>query len=180
MKTIVLVPLPRSHYFYNLFPFSSQLCQTSVALRSHAHRLTDLQQSGCTGRLLWKINLPEDNTCQLRSPYFYTGRPGYRLSLTLELAGFRNNDEIYSSIYVNLEKGDYDDELKFPFEGVSFLIFSSFIYYKIYNLRMNRKEAYQMSIKKRCCQLTCLCCLNYFKFRDVGLFDLNYMGDQSN
>ena len=88
---------------------------------SQASSLHDLEYAGSGGSFLWKINLPEENTCHIRSPAFYTGRPGYRLSLTLELAGFRDYNEIYTSIFVNLEKGMYDEQLKFPFEGICYV-----------------------------------------------------------
>lgn len=109
-----------AHVCLYSFPHS-EMNEYQEQLLSHAVQLNDVQQAGCNGHLLWKINLPEDNNCQIQSPYFYTGRPGYRLSLTLELAGFRDYNEIYSSIYVNLQKGQYDSQLRFPFEGTCYV-----------------------------------------------------------
>ena len=42
-------------------------------------RLRHLESTSYNGRLMWEISLPEDNTCQVQSPSFFTGKPGYKV-----------------------------------------------------------------------------------------------------
>ena len=106
-------------------PSSTLFCRLleehSRQIANHLGRLTELENTSFNGQLLWKICLPDNNECQVLSPAFYTGLPGYKLRLFLELAGFREGNEIFASIFVGLEKGAYDDQLKFPFDGTCYI-----------------------------------------------------------
>ncbi len=85
-------------------------------------RLKEVANIHRSGTLIWKIALPEGPVgCQLSSPSFYTGVPGYKIKLYLEVAGHTEGDRLYSSMFVSLEKGNYDDNLKFPFDGTCFI-----------------------------------------------------------
>lgn len=50
---------------------------------------------------------------------FYSGRFGYSLSLqaTVDQIGVNNDQDTYLSLYVHLRRGNYDDQLKWPFTG---------------------------------------------------------------
>ena len=50
---------------------------------------------------------------------FYTGKMGYSMSLTatIDQMGPNEEEDTYLSVYVYLRKGNYDDELKWPFTG---------------------------------------------------------------
>jgi len=66
-----------------------------------------------SGRLQWKVSLTAGQE-KYDSPAFYTGIPGYKMHVTLELKGHRERDQDFASVFVILEKGDFDEDLFFP------------------------------------------------------------------
>lgn len=78
--------------------------------------LKELQQSSVNGRLQWKVSLVTAWN-KYTSPSFYTSYPGYKLHICLELRGHVERDQTYASLFVILEKGQFDDELFFPFNA---------------------------------------------------------------
>lgn len=79
----------------------------------------ELKTTSFDGKLLWKLQLPSSGAQgQVRSPSFYTGRPGYKISVMLELSGHQECGESFTSFFLNLEKGRFDSQLCFPFSAV--------------------------------------------------------------
>lgn len=83
-------------------------------IQKQSDRLQSLQEHNLCGKLLWRAPAGED--C-LKSPSFYTGQPGYKFSVLLKPTGITAEDGSYASLYVIMEKGCYDDNLNFPFNG---------------------------------------------------------------
>lgn len=78
--------------------------------------LKDSQMTSYNGRQSWKVEmLPGQNKYRSRS--FYTGCPGYKLHVSLELNGHTETGQSYASLFVIHEKGQFDDELFFPFSA---------------------------------------------------------------
>jgi len=98
-----------------------QLEEQSQELSVQRDLLNDLENTSYDGQLLWKVNLPESSPCKVWSPAFYTGIPGYKLRVCLEIAGYREAAELYTSIFVAMGKGSYDDQLMFPFSGTCYI-----------------------------------------------------------
>jgi len=98
-----------------------QLEEQSVQISAQLDRLIDLESTSYNGQLLWKISLPDTNQCQVWSPAFYTGLPGYKLRICLEIAGYREASEIFASVFVAIESGAHDDQLRFPFDGTCYI-----------------------------------------------------------
>ncbi len=97
-----------------------------------AQRIQDLQECNFDGNLLWKVQLQElqgalagqqedGEDLQLHSPVFYTGRPGYKLSISLNIPaeqdGSSAQDSRKTALHVRLHKGTFDERLHFPFKG---------------------------------------------------------------
>mgnify|MGYP000034144420 CR=1 FL=1 len=78
--------------------------------------IKELHQSVVGGRFQWKVSLVL-GWDKYQSKSFYTGFPGYKLHMCLELQGHVERDKTYASLFVVLEKGQFDDELFFPFNG---------------------------------------------------------------
>ncbi|KAL8573174.1 hypothetical protein ACOMHN_036159 [Nucella lapillus] len=96
-----------------------KLADTSLQLVEHAQSINQLKERTINGRLLWKLDM---NNMQplpgmVFSPPFYTSCPGYQLRLRLDFRGVCDGDEIYSSVFVVLQKGEFDPDLLFPFNG---------------------------------------------------------------
>ena len=51
------------------------------------------------------------------SPPFYTHPCGYKMCLKVFPYGYRSGENTHVSVYVNLMKGEFDDQLKWPFQG---------------------------------------------------------------
>lgn len=78
--------------------------------------IKDLQQSNVYGKLQWKVSLvPGWDKYQSKS--FYTGCPGYKVHMSLELRGHMERNQSFASLFMVLEKGQFDEELFFPFNG---------------------------------------------------------------
>lgn len=85
----------------------------------------DAHSRNVTGKLHWKVKLSRShnrgrNTTYC-SPAFYTGCPGYKVQLTLNMEGFREGREWYASLGLGLLPGDYDENLVFPFNATCFI-----------------------------------------------------------
>lgn len=51
------------------------------------------------------------------SPHFYTHQKGYKMCLRVDANGTMMSRGTHASVFVHLMRGEYDDELKFPFRG---------------------------------------------------------------
>ena len=83
-------------------------------------RISHLENTSYNGRLHWKIDLKSYTTSNnsptcIFSPPFYTRESGYKLCARLEINGHVTRNCTYTSLFVVLQKGDYDDQLHFPF-----------------------------------------------------------------
>ena len=87
-------------------------------LVEQAVRLQELETCKFDGVLLWKVQLQDQQGRRIankfHSPAIYTGRPGYKLSCTLQLD---EPDPGSTCLSVELLTGTYDDQLTFPFNG---------------------------------------------------------------
>ncbi|XP_076439481.1 TNF receptor-associated factor 6-like [Babylonia areolata] len=97
----------------------SKLADTSIQLVDHSQSIKQLKERTISGRLLWKLDMNNMNPLpnMVFSPPFYTSCPGYQLRLRLDFRGVCDGDEVYSSIFVVLQKGEFDADLLFPFNG---------------------------------------------------------------
>ncbi|RUS82191.1 hypothetical protein EGW08_010073, partial [Elysia chlorotica] len=80
----------------------------------------ELRDRNVTGRLQWKIKLSRytrGRHVSYCSPTFYTGCPGYKVQLTLNMEGFREGREWFASLSLGLLPGEYDDSIVFPFNA---------------------------------------------------------------
>ena len=98
--------------------FYRTIGKQTTEIAEHDRRLEEIENNNYTGQLLWRVHIPEDcGTFRAISPSFYSARPGYRFSIVLENAGFEHGGSTYVSMFVQLEKGVYDDQLSFPVTG---------------------------------------------------------------
>ena len=51
------------------------------------------------------------------SPAFYTHSCGYKMQLRVDANGAQDGESTHTSVFVYLMKGDFDDELSWPFQG---------------------------------------------------------------
>ena len=51
------------------------------------------------------------------SPAFYTHSCGYKMQLRVDANGTQDGENTHASVFVYLMKGDFDDELTWPFQG---------------------------------------------------------------
>ncbi|XP_064600816.1 TNF receptor-associated factor 6-like [Liolophura sinensis] len=72
------------------------------------------------GQLYWRLDLTEMSDGLRRSPAFFTGFPGYKLSVCLDMNGFVEGETgvDYTCLCVELHPGEFDDSLTFPVSGV--------------------------------------------------------------
>ncbi|XP_053384329.1 TNF receptor-associated factor 6-like [Mercenaria mercenaria] len=94
-----------------------------INFESVVSQLKESQMMSYNGKQLWKVKLVS-GTNKYRSRSFYTGCPGYKLHVSLELNGHTESGQSYASLFVIHEKGQFDEELFFPFSascGVSLL-----------------------------------------------------------
>ncbi|XP_006813662.1 TNF receptor-associated factor 6-like [Saccoglossus kowalevskii] len=95
-----------------------ELLDKDCIMNAQTEKLDFLENTNLNGRLLWKMELAEkDGGGHLISPSFYTGCPGYKLSIQVELSAYVGRNETYSSLFVVLEKGRYDEKVQFPFSA---------------------------------------------------------------
>lgn len=73
-----------------------------------------------SGQLYWRLDLTEMSDGLRRSPAFFTGFPGYKLSVCLDMNGFVEGETgvDYTCLCVELQPGEFDDSLSFPMSGV--------------------------------------------------------------
>ncbi|XP_022093531.1 TNF receptor-associated factor 6-like isoform X2 [Acanthaster planci] len=89
-------------------------------VNQQVERISHLENTNYNGRLYWKIDLnsytgSNNSSARILSPPFYTSRPGYKLRACLELDGHVTGSTSYTSLFVVLQQGDFDDCLHFPF-----------------------------------------------------------------
>ncbi|XP_071797848.1 TNF receptor-associated factor 6-like [Asterias amurensis] len=89
-------------------------------LNQQVERISLLENTNYNGHLHWKIDLKShmcrnNSTTCIVSPAFYTSQPGYKLCARLETDGHVTRNSTYTSLFIVLQKGDYDDQLHFPF-----------------------------------------------------------------
>lgn len=90
----------------------------SGMLQEQTRRLAGLSHTSHNGRYMWKISLPDDLQCSLTSPAFYTGNPGYKVSVLLQPSGHvTQHGEVFSSLYLRVKSGQYDHAMPFPFNA---------------------------------------------------------------
>lgn len=58
---------------------------------------------------------------QWLSPSFYSHIGGYRLCISVDASGSEEGQDTHVSVYVNLMKGEYDNNLQWPFKGSIFI-----------------------------------------------------------
>lgn len=74
------------------------------------------QSMSFNGSTVWKVTLVADQNRYI-SPPFYTGNPGYKLRVSLELKGHTESSQSYASLFVIHEQGQFDDAVFFPFNA---------------------------------------------------------------
>ncbi|XP_053157764.1 TNF receptor-associated factor 2-like [Hemicordylus capensis] len=99
------------------------LALKDMMISNLAARVHTLEQTTYDGHFLWKV--PEvgfrtreaqiGNRPALYSPWFYTSRYGYKLSLKLFLNGDGTGAGTHLSLFLVLMKGEHDFQLKWPF-----------------------------------------------------------------
>jgi len=79
----------------------------------------DLVERNVTGRVHWKIKLNSSVGVARKylSPVVYTGSPGYKVQLRLDLDAHRQDHIKYASLSLCLLPGEYDDQVIFPFNA---------------------------------------------------------------
>lgn len=89
-----------------------QLCINTQTLKQVKERTVH-------GRLTWKLDLSsmQPLPTMVFSPAFYSACPGYQIRLRLDFRGVVEGDDVYSSVFVVLQKGEFDRHLMFPFSG---------------------------------------------------------------
>ncbi|KAH3862883.1 TNF receptor-associated factor 6-like [Dreissena polymorpha] len=122
-KHLAMLKLQTEQQNYRMKVMETEISQLASLLESQKLimeekiiTLTEHQRHSFNGRLQWKISLLPGQT-KYTSPSFYTGLPGYKLHMCLELKGHMERDVSYASMFVILEKGEYDDEIFFPFNA---------------------------------------------------------------
>jgi len=85
--------------------------------QKHVKLARDVVERNVTGRVHWKVKVNLRRRGQYSSPVVYTGCPGYKVQLSLDLDGHRENNIRYSSLHLNLLAGDYDEQIIFPFNA---------------------------------------------------------------
>ncbi|KAL3875603.1 hypothetical protein ACJMK2_033538 [Sinanodonta woodiana] len=80
--------------------------------------LNTIKNTSYNGKLHWKIPISDQRVQKFQSDSFYTGCPGYKVFVSLELSGHKEGNEDYSSFFVILMKGEFDNSLRFPFNSV--------------------------------------------------------------
>lgn len=70
------------------------------------------------GMIHWMVPITVKEKNQFTSQSFYTGCPGYKVSSQLELVGHRDGSDFFSSFFIILEEGKFDQDLIFPFNAV--------------------------------------------------------------
>ncbi|KAK7506157.1 hypothetical protein BaRGS_00002269 [Batillaria attramentaria] len=85
----------------------------------HTNYIEKLKARTRCGRLIWKLDL--NNMYPLPpmvlSPPFYSSCPGYQMRLRVDFNGVRDGDSYYTSVFVVLQRGEFDMEIPFPFNG---------------------------------------------------------------
>ncbi|XP_013384755.1 TNF receptor-associated factor 6 [Lingula anatina] len=113
--------------------------EQQLVVRSQLDHVQFLESTTFNGKLLWKVPIPEDHSQTLVSPSFYTACPGYKFSVQLELDGYQDVGEIYTSVFVILEEGCYDNQLIFPVDATCHIT--------IYNQHKESRDHVHTSIK---------------------------------
>ncbi|KAK7004965.1 TNF receptor-associated factor 6-like isoform X1 [Biomphalaria glabrata] len=91
--------------------------------KSQTQMTKDLRDRNVTGRLHWKVKVGHQRATRTSycSPTFYTGCPGYKVQLTLNMDGQKDGHVKYTSISMSLLPGEYDDDMIFPFNATCFV-----------------------------------------------------------
>nr|ABN04153.1 tumor necrosis factor receptor-associated factor 4 [Branchiostoma belcheri] len=110
------------------------MCQLVNRQKNDISQLRNQLQTVTTnqdGTLLWKIadidakfkEAKASNNCELVSPPFFTGKHGYKLSLSVFLNGNGSGEGSHLSLYVRLLPGEYDSLLQWPFtHAMTFMV----------------------------------------------------------
>ncbi|CAG5117106.1 unnamed protein product [Candidula unifasciata] len=86
--------------------------------KKHTQAASELRERNITGRLHWKLKLSQHRrSSSYSSPAFYTGCPGYKVQLILDMEGPREGSVKYTKLSLALLPGDYDYQVVFPFNG---------------------------------------------------------------
>ena len=59
----------------------------------------------------------KENNIEFFSDPFYTDPRGYKMLINIDANGYRDNKGTHVSVWVYLMRGEYDDQLEFPFKG---------------------------------------------------------------
>ncbi len=59
----------------------------------------------------------KENNIDFNSDPFYTHPKGYKIVISIDANGYGDNKGTHVSVWVYLMRGEYDDQLKFPFKG---------------------------------------------------------------
>lgn len=79
-------------------------------------KFNTLMEANHSGSILWRIKLVNNsNVQQFESQSFYTGCPGYKVKVKLDLGRFMENGMRIVYLVLMLEHGQYDSSLSFPF-----------------------------------------------------------------
>ena len=102
---------------------SNVIRQQEDNIRNHSRILEEVESdiyemssSSWNGELHWKVSIPEDQSQTIHSQTFFTGRPGYKFQVGLDIHGLRDGGEWFSTVKLILLKGHMDNLLRFPVE----------------------------------------------------------------
>ena len=98
--------------------FNRMIDELSLTILKQTEELQSEQSTGYNGRFHWKIQVGEITNMRCRSKSFYTGCPGYKVCISLELNGHSEGGQDFASLFVILENGKFDEELRFPFNSI--------------------------------------------------------------
>lgn len=102
-----------------------EMQKLTAKVNQHDAAINDLSSQIWNGKFIWKINNFEKKFREARSGEipvihsqpFYTGIPGYRMCLRVNLNGIDSGAQTHLSMFVHLMQGTFDDILPWPFPG---------------------------------------------------------------
>ena len=109
----------------------SELKAKVEELKKEVKDLTDAQQvATSTGQPIGQVEFTMSNFEQHKadsdrwySSHFYTHPQGYKMCLSVEANGFGNFQGTHISTYFHIMKGEFDDQLKWPYSGrITFML----------------------------------------------------------
>ena len=90
---------------------------TVLALKKQCTVNTQLHQRGLTSIFNMPFKEKKENNCEFLNDPFYTHPGGYKMVISIDANGYGDNKGTHVSVFAYLMRGEYDDQLEFPFKG---------------------------------------------------------------